>query len=134
MSNQERISKLSPQQLKDEKAKAAEMAEQGKTAQAFDRSMQSAVLQLKAALLPIAEKLGPVLIKGAEFIGNFVGSPAGKTLLAVAGLVATGAIIGKIGSSIMKLFTGGLGKKGTYMNPMIVKDISGGGGGNNMTE
>ena len=133
MSNQERISKLSPQQLKDEKAKAAEMAEQGKTAQTFDRSMQSAVLQLKAALLPIAEALGPVLIKGAEFIGNFVGSPAGKTLLAVAGLVATGAIIGKIGSSIMKLFTGGLGKKGTYLNPMIVKDIGGGGGGNNMT-
>ena len=133
MSNQERISKLSPQQLKDEKAKAAEMAEQGKTAQTYDRSMQSAVLQLKAALLPIAEALGPVLIKGAEFIGNFVGSPAGKTLLAVAGLVATGAIIGKIGSSIMKLFTGGLGKKGTYLNPMIVKDIGGGGGGNNMT-
>ena len=133
MSNQERISKLTPQQLKDEKDKAATMAEQGKTAQTFDRSMQSAVLQLKAALLPIAEKLGPVLIKGAEFIGNFVGSPAGKTLLAVAGLVATGAIIGKIGSSIMKLFTGGLGKKGTYINPMIVKDIGGGGGGNNLT-
>jgi len=133
MANQERISKLSPQQLKDEKAKAAEMAEQGKTAQAFDRSMQSAVLQLKAALLPIAEKLGPVLIAGAEFIGNFVGSPAGKTLLAVAGLVATGAILGKIGKSIMGLFSGGLGKKGTYVNPMIVKDISGGGGGNNIT-
>ena len=128
MSNQERISKLTPQQLKDEKDKAEEMAKQGKTAQTFDRSMQSAVLQLKAALLPIAEALGPVLIKGAEFIGNFVGSPAGKTLLAVAGLVATGAIIGKIGSSIMKLFTGGLGKKGTYLNPMIVKDIGGGGG------
>ena len=29
----------------------------------------------------------------------------------------------------MKLFTGGVGKKGTYINPMIVKDISGGGGG-----
>ena len=135
MSNQERISKLTPQQLKDEKDKAEEMAKQGKTAQTFDRSMQSAVLQLKAALLPIAEKLGPVLIKGAEFIGNFVGSPAGKTLLAVAGLVATGVIIGKIGSSIMGLFSGGMFKKGTSMNPMYTWNMNeqGGGGGDMMS-
>ena len=128
MTNQERISKLTPQQLKDEKAKTKEMTEQGQIAQTFDRSMQSAVLQLKAALLPIAKALGPMLIKGAKFIGNFVGSPMGKTLMIVAGLVATGAIIGKIGSSIMNLFSGGIGKKGTYLNPMIVLDIGGGGG------
>jgi hypothetical protein len=132
MANQERIKKLTPQQLKDEKAKSAEMAKQGKISQTFDRSMQSAVIQLKAALLPIAEKLGPVLIKGAEFIGNFVGSPAGKTLLAVAGLVATGVIIGKIGSSIMNLFSGGIFKMGSFANPMYTYNLNESGGGGSM--
>lgn len=136
MANQERIKKLTPQQLKDEKAKSEEMAKQGKKAQAFDRAMQSAMLQLKAALTPIAETLGPVLIKGAEFIGNFIGSPAGKTLLAVAGLVATGAIIAKIGSSIKNFFTGGMLKKGSRMNPMYTWNLNEQGGGgmdNNIT-
>ena len=129
MSNQERISKLSPQQLKDEKAKSAEMEEQGKKAATMDRSFQSAVIQLKAALTPIAEVIGPMLIKAATFVGNFFGSAIGKTILSLGALVAGGLIIGKIGSSISKLFGGGgglLGKMGTMMNPMVVQDIGGG--------
>ena len=129
MSNQERIANLTPQQLKDEKAKSAEMEEQGKKAATMDRSFQSAVIQLKAALTPIAEVIGPMLIKAATFVGNFFGSAIGKTILSLGALVAGGLIIGKIGSSISKLFGGGgglLGKMGTMMNPMIVQDIGGG--------
>ena len=129
MSNQERIANLTPQQLKDEKAKSAEMEEQGKKAATMDRSFQSAVIQLKAALTPIAEVIGPMLIKAATFVGNFFGSAIGKTILSLGALVAGGLIIGKIGSSISKLFGGGgglLGKMGTMMNPMVVQDIGGG--------
>jgi len=128
MANQERIKKLTPQQLKDEKAKSEEMAEQGKKAQAFDRSMQSAMNQLKAALTPIAETIGPYIIKAAEFLGNFIGSPAGKVVLGLAaGFMAVKGAMSLV-KGVKNMFKGGMFEKGTYMNPMIVQDIGGGGG------
>ena len=132
MANQERIASLTPQQLKDEKAKAAEMTKQGQEAQAFDRSMQSAVLQLKAALTPIAETIGPYIIKAAEFLGNFIGSPAGKVVLGLAaGFMAVKGAMSLV-KGVKNMFTGGMFEKGSYANPMIVQDISGGGSGMDM--
>ncbi len=132
MANQEKISKLTPQQLKDEKAKAAAMTEQGQEAQAFDRSMKSAMLQLKAALTPIAKTIGPYIIKAAEFLGNFIGSPAGKIVLGLAaGFMAVKGAMSLV-KGVKNMFTGGMFEKGSYANPMIVQDISGGGSGMDM--
>jgi len=133
LSNQERLAKLSPKQLKMEKDKTAEMVKQGQDAVAFDRSMERMMRSLKAALEPIAKIVGPMLIKGATFVANFLQTKAGKTMLMIAGLAAGGVLLAKASKGIMGFFSSAFSsmtKQGaTPVNPNYVYVVNQQGGG-----
>ncbi len=131
---------LSADQLKVKQAEAKEQAALNQEAVAFDRQMQSAVKQLKAALEPIANSIGPVILSLVKKIGpmiesvvNFLRSDTGKILLGIAaGFMAIKAAVGIVGK-VKSFFGKGFevfGKRGSSpINPMWVEDATGSGGG-----
>ena len=134
LETKKKLAGLDGQQLEDAQASAEEMKTAGQTAQTFDRSMQNAANQLKAALLPIAEFIGPTLIAGAKFVSEFLGTTAGKGLMQIAGLALGGTLLVKAGQGIASIFTKGMsafGKLGSSaLNAMYVRNVGGGGGDN----
>ena len=137
MQKQEELKGLSGEQLEAKLAEQEAMATQGKDAATFDRTMQSAVKQLKAALEPLAKKIGPLFLNMAQALGptieaavNFLSGPLGKIVMGVAGgLLAIKAASGLV-SGVKKMF-GGFFEKGSMANPMYTYNINeqGGGGG-----
>ena len=131
---------LSADQLKVKQAEAKEQAALNKEAVAFDREMQSAVKQLKAALEPLAKEIGPVILSLVKKIGpmiesvvKFLKSDTGKILLGIAaGFMAIKAAVGIVGK-VKSFFGKGFevfGKRGSSpINPMWVEDATGSGGG-----
>ena len=135
MLKQEELQGLTGKELKDKIASDKKTEEMAQKAVAFDRVMMDLVLQIKGILEPLANVVGPILLGIANAVGPmlkgiaaFAKSGPGKLLLGVAGAAVGFIAVKKVAKGIMGMFTGGLGKKGTYVNPMIVKDISGGGG------
>ena len=137
MQKQEEVKGLSGEQLEAKLAEQEAMATQGKDAATFDRTMQSAVKQLKAALEPLAKKIGPLFLNMAKALGptieaavDFLSGPAGKIAMTVAGglLAIRGATA--LASGVSKMF-GGFFEKGSMANPMYTYNINeqGGGGG-----
>ena len=115
--NIDKESKMTGQQLLDQKKKLAAQKEEAKEAQALDRMMLSAMNSLKSALKPLAEEIFPIIISGAEKVTKFLGSNMGKILLSLAGVTAGIGIAGMMAKKV----TGGIFEKGTYLNPMIVR-------------
>lgn len=140
MLGEKKLKNIKEDQLKIDKDTGREMSDQGKKAVEFDRSLQSAVKQLKAALEPIAMKLGPLIISLVKKIGpiiestiDFLKSGAGKMLLGLgAGFLAIKGTVGLV-KGVKNLFTKGFGsimKRGSNpLNPMWVEDATGSGGG-----
>ena len=130
LDNQDKLTGLKEDALDVDLASADATKTAGQEAQTFDRSMQNAANQLKQALLPIAEFIGPYLLEGAKFVSEFLGTSAGKGLMQIAGLALGGTLLVKAGQGIVGLFTKGMsvfGKLGSSsMNPM---HVTGGGGG-----
>ena len=115
MLGEKKLANIKKDQLKTEKASGKEMSDQGKEAVAFDRSMQSAVKQLKTALEPIAKKIGPVILNMVQAIGpiiekvlTFLGGPYGKIMMGLAAgfLAIKGAVA--IVSKVKSFFGKGL--------------------------
>jgi len=136
MNSIEKNKNLSAEQLKMKQAEQEEQAKLGKDAASFDRAMQSAVKQLKAALEPIAMKIGPMVLSIIKKVGpmlekviSFVANNA-KIIALIGGLAVGGAIVSKIAGGIKGLF-GGFFEKGSMANPMITYNLNeqGGGGG-----
>jgi hypothetical protein len=131
-------SKLSGKQLKQNQANADAMAEAGKKAQEFDRSLAAALDGFKQSLLPLAEGLEPIfsgVAKTLGLVGKFFASPVGKFVGSLAGLAAGGVLVFKASKSLISMFTGGgggmFGKRGSSpSNPVFVSGD--GGGGSNM--
>ena len=121
--------KATKQNLKAEK-------ELGQDAVAFDRAMQSAIKQLKAALEPIAKKIGPLILKMVKAIGpiisavlSFLGTKTGMIMMGMAaGFMAIKGAVGLV-SGISQFFSGKLGSNPAM--PMYTYNVneSGGGGG-----
>jgi hypothetical protein len=102
-------SKLSGKQLKQNQATADAMAESGKKAQEFDRSLAAALDGFKQSFLPLAEALEPVfsgVAKALGLVGKFLASPVGKIIGSIAGLAAGGVLVFKAGKSLIDMFTG----------------------------
>ena len=124
--NIEKESKMTGQQLLQQKKNLAAQKEEAKQSQAFDRSMQAAMNKLKSTLKPLAESIMPHIITGIEKVTAFLGSHMGKVLLSFAGIAAG---IG-IAKSLANKFTGGMFERGaTPMNPQYVYNVNESGGG-----
>ena len=125
---------LQEEQSDETQATASNIADVGKEAAQFGRTMKALGEQISAILLPVAEKLESFF----SSVATFMGTKGGKFVVALAGIVAGGAIVFKAGKSLMNLFTGGgglFGKKGDNPgNPMYVYDVNGGGGGGHMLD
>jgi hypothetical protein len=124
--------KIGKEGVATEKKKARELAEQAQKQDEVNKAFEAAIFQLKEALLPIVERLGPIFTGFAKMVGTFFASPAGKLIAQVGGLAVGGALVFKAGKSILSLF--GLGGKkptGTAMDPI---HTVGGGGGSGITD
>lgn len=135
MVKQKELKGLSGEQLKSKLAEQDAMVEAGQDAATFDRTMQSAVKQVKAALEPIAKTIGPAIMNIVQTVVpmitpvlNFLGTNAGKILLGLAG--AFYAVKGAK-SLFGKMFGGIMERGATPANPQFVYNVneSGGGGG-----
>jgi|MDSV01.2.fsa_nt_gb hypothetical protein len=133
MMKQKELKGLSGEQLKAKLAEQDAMVEAGQDAATFDRSMASAVKQLKAALEPLAKTIGPAFLAIAQTIVpmvtpilKFLGSNTGKILLGVAG--AFYAIKGAK-SLFGKMFGGIMERGATPANPQFVYNVNESGGG-----
>ena len=129
--NIDKESKMTGQQILDQKKKLAAQKEEAKESQAFDRAMLSAMNSLKSALKPLAEKIFPIIISGVEKVTAFLGSNMGKILLGLAGLAGG---IG-IGMKLVNKITGGMFERGASpMNPEYVYNVNESGGGGDMLD
>jgi hypothetical protein len=137
MVKQEELAGLSGQALKDKLAEGDAMEEMGKNAVAFDRTLQDAVLQMKALLEPLANVVGPIIMGMAKsigpilkVIGSFASSGIGKLVLGIAGIAVGYKVVGSVINKMKDFFGLGKGKLGSSpMNPMHVTGMGGGGGG-----
>tara|TARA_R110000803_G_scaffold64127_2_gene125021 strand:- start:5150 stop:7117 length:1968 start_codon:yes stop_codon:yes gene_type:complete len=138
MIKQKELSGLSGQALKDKLAEGDAMEEMGKNAVAFDRTLQDAVLQIKAMLEPLANVVGPMIMGMAKSIGpilktigEIASNPIVKMALGIAGIAVGFKVVGSVITKMKSLFGLGKGKLGSSpMNPMHVTGMGGGGGGN----
>lgn len=126
---------LTGEQLKMKQAEQEAMVKAGQDAATFDRAMESAVKQLKAALEPIATTIGPAILNIVQTVVpmitpvlKFLGTNMGKVLLGVAG--AFYAVKGAK-SLFGKMFGGIMERGATPANPQFVYNVNeqGGGGG-----
>jgi len=130
---QKELKNLSGEQLKDKIAEGEQLAEDGKKAVEFERTFLNASKQIKAALEPLANELGPLIISMVKQITpiitqtiKFFNTGVGKTLLALgAGFMAIKAASGLV-SGIMSIFSGV--QKVFVMNPGFGGGGAGGGG------
>ena len=138
MQKQEELKGLSGEQLEAKLAEQEAMATQGKDAATFDRTMQSAVKQLKAALEPLAKKIGPLFLNMAQALGptieaavNFLSGPLGKIVMGVAGGLLAIKAASSLASGVKKMFGGILERGASPLNPDFVHVVNqtGGGGG-----
>jgi len=127
---------LTGEQLKMKQAEQEAMVKAGKDAATFDRAMESAVKQLKAALEPIAKTIGPAILNIVQTVVpmitpvlKFLGSNMGKVLLGVAG--AFYAVKGAK-SLFGKMFGGIMERGATPANPQFVYNVNEKGGGGAM--
>ena len=135
---QEELAGLSGQTLKDKLAEGDAVITMGKEAVAFDRTLQDAVLQIKALLEPMANIVGKMIIPMAEAIGpmlkgiaKLAGTPLVKIMLGLAGAFIGFKVVGSVIGKMKSFFGLGKGKLGSSpMNPMHVTGMGGSGGGN----
>jgi hypothetical protein len=156
---QELMSKMSPKQLQQYQATQAAQAKAAKDAEAVDRSLKAAAMEMKKALLPLVQAITPFFIQMAEAIGSIgktLSGETGKKILQIAGVVGGGLLVGKAAMGIKNMFSGvgggggivggdqpGTAKKGllskvfggkgnlgeSASNPMYVYVVNQGGGG-----
>jgi len=134
---QEIMSKLSPKQLQQQQATQKEQAETAKQAEAMDRSLQAAAIEMKKALLPLVQAITPFFIKMAEAIGTIgtaLQGRTGKTLLSIIGGVAAikgaqklASMFGGGGGGGFMGMGGGDDKPGTGKQNLLGKLMGGGG-------
>lgn len=133
---QDLMAKMSPKQLQQQQASQKAQAETAKKAEAMDRSLKAAAMEMKKALLPLVQAITPMFIQIAEAIGSVgkhLQGGTGKALLAVVGGIAAVKGVQKIssmfgggGGGFMGL-GGGDGKPGTGKQSLLSKVFGGGG-------
>jgi len=135
---QEIMSKLSPKQLIQHQQTQEEQVKTAQAAEAMDRSLKAAAMEMKKSLLPLVQAITPMFISIAEAIGSVgkvLQGPGGKMMLKI--VASAGAVYGvaKIGGAIKGLISGGgesggmLGgnKPGTEKQSLLGKLMGGGG-------
>ena len=135
---QDLMAKMSPKQLQQQQASQKAQAKTAKEAEAMDRSLKAAAMEMKKALLPLVKAITPMFIKIAEAIGSVgkvLQGPGGKMMLKI--VASAGAVYGvaKIGGAIKGLISGGGGeggmlggnKPGTAKQSLISRVMGGGG-------
>jgi len=133
---QEIMSKMSPRQLQQQQATQAEQAETAKQAEAMDRSLKAAAMEMKKALLPLVQAITPFFIKMAEAmgtVGKSLQGSTGKILLSLVGGFAAFKGIQKVssmfgggGGGFMGM-GGGADKPGTGKQGLLSRIMGGGG-------
>ena len=133
---QEIMSKMSPRQLQQQQATQAEQAETAKQAEAMDRSLKAAAMEMKKALLPLVQAITPFFIKMAEAmgtVGKSLQGSTGKILLSLVGGFAAFKGIQKVssmfgggGGGFMGM-GGGVDKPGTGKQGLLSRIMGGGG-------
>ena len=106
---QELMSKMSPKQLQQYQATQAAQAKAAKDAEAVDRSLKAAAMEMKKALLPLVQAITPFFIQMAEAIGSIgktLSGETGKKILQIAGVVGGGLLVGKAAMGIKNMFSG----------------------------
>ena len=139
MANQQEImSKLSPKQLIQHQQTQEEQVKTAQAAEAMDRSLKAAAMEMKKSLLPLVQAITPMFISIAEAIGSVgkvLQGPGGKMMLKI--VASAGALYGvaKIGGAIKGLISGvgesggmlGGNKPGTGKQSLLGKLMGGGG-------
>jgi hypothetical protein len=106
---QELMSKMSPKQLQQYQATQAAQAKSAKDAEAVDRSLKAAAIEMKKALLPLVQAITPFFIQMAEAIGSIgkaLSGETGKMILKIVGGIAVAGGAVAIGSKIKGMFSG----------------------------
>ena len=134
LNHQDELTGLAGEESKDKLSSAEQMIADGKEAVRIERTWASMVKQIKAALEPLALKLMPIVMKLMEALPkvldkiiSFVGSPAGKVLLGLAGIAIGIRAVQGMWGKLRELFMGKVGER--PYNPMYVWTVNGGGGG-----
>lgn len=133
---QDLMAKMGPKQLQQYQATQKEQAETAKQAEAMDRSLQAAAIEMKKALLPLVQAITPFFIQMAEAmgtIGKALQGGTGKALLTIVGGFAAfkgaqklSSMFGGGGGGFMGM-GGGADKPGTAKQSLVSRLMGGGG-------